>query len=244
MSKQLQPSAGDDRSSVARTAVGTPGYMAPEVLQGLTGSTHSYPVDWWALGLLVTVLVTGYEPFTMGTEMALARKLPAAGESSPRSSGEVAAEGGGGSDGGLDGSGVASASRLVQERLDELFPHKPHFADVLAFTKALLAVDPTARLGTAGGAEEVQAHTFFDGIDWEMLVQCKLPPPLPGLGSRFDAPAGTTISCKPSTSNVRPSTARPRIFAYLRCKLNQVEPRARAAATTVHPLCGRHAIEV
>ena len=210
VSKQLQPSTGGDRaSSVGRTAVGTPGYMAPEVIRGLSGSTHSYPVDWWALGLLVTILVTCSEPFEMGTVMDLAKTLvgeKASGENALRSgddgksssksssgggkssSGESTSDSGGGGSGGSSGgsSGGTSASQLVDQRLTDIFP--PNFGDVRAFAKALLTVDPAARLGTAGGAKEVQAHAFFAGIDWERLVQCKLPPPLPGLGSRFDAP--------------------------------------------------------
>ena len=45
----------------------------------------------------------------------------------------------------------------------------------------LLVFEPTERLGTAGGARDVKAHAFFTPIDWQLLEQLALPPPLPKL---------------------------------------------------------------
>nr|AML78428.1 putative LOV domain-containing protein [Flaveria kochiana] len=42
---------------------------------------------------------------------------------------------------------------------------------------ALLNRDPTARLGSNGGASEIKAHAFFRGINWP-LIRCMSPPPL------------------------------------------------------------------
>ena len=44
-----------------RAKVGTPDYMAPELL---LGDMHGPPVDWWALGCLAFELLTGSPPFT------------------------------------------------------------------------------------------------------------------------------------------------------------------------------------
>ncbi|KAG9394240.1 cyclin-dependent kinase protein [Carpediemonas membranifera] len=43
------------------SVVGTPEYLAPEVL---LGEGHSYPVDWWALGVLMFEMLFGVPPFT------------------------------------------------------------------------------------------------------------------------------------------------------------------------------------
>jgi len=46
----------------AYTVCGTPGYMAPEVVEaGHTG--YSYAADWWSLGVLLYELMTGTSPF-------------------------------------------------------------------------------------------------------------------------------------------------------------------------------------
>lgn len=47
-----------------RAKVGTPDYMAPELL---LGSTHGIAVDLWALGCVTFELLTGYPPFTGDT---------------------------------------------------------------------------------------------------------------------------------------------------------------------------------
>lgn len=42
---------------------GTPGYMAPEIInRGFQG--HGFSVDWWALGILTFELITGEIPFS------------------------------------------------------------------------------------------------------------------------------------------------------------------------------------
>ncbi|KAF5443676.1 hypothetical protein F2P56_036213 [Juglans regia] len=42
---------------------------------------------------------------------------------------------------------------------------------------ALLQRDPTSRLGSSSGANEIKAHPFFHGINWP-LIRCMSPPPL------------------------------------------------------------------
>lgn len=41
--------------------IGTPDYLAPEILNR---QPHSYPVDWWGLGICLFELLVGIPPFT------------------------------------------------------------------------------------------------------------------------------------------------------------------------------------
>lgn len=42
---------------------GTPDYLAPEIL---IEKGHSFPVDWWAVGILTYEMIVGFPPFYTG----------------------------------------------------------------------------------------------------------------------------------------------------------------------------------
>ena len=54
------------------TQCGTPGYVAPEILEGKAYDTQS---DMWSLGVIVYILLGGYPPFIEQNQRELFRKI-------------------------------------------------------------------------------------------------------------------------------------------------------------------------
>lgn len=51
------------RNPVLYDGCGTAMYVAPEIAGGFMKQNHSYPVDWWALGVILYEIVIGTAPF-------------------------------------------------------------------------------------------------------------------------------------------------------------------------------------
>jgi len=59
-------------SACLATQCGTPGYVAPEILEG---SKYDTQADMWSLGVIVYILLGGYPPFIEGTQRELFKKI-------------------------------------------------------------------------------------------------------------------------------------------------------------------------
>ncbi|GME75268.1 unnamed protein product [Ambrosiozyma monospora] len=67
------------------------------------------------------------------------------------------------------------------------FPKEILSPEGRSFVKGLLNRNPLHRLGSVNGARELQQHPFFNDIDWDLLRQKKIPPPMkPHLENELD----------------------------------------------------------
>ena len=57
------------------TCAGTPGFMAPEVIKGSSGSGYDAACDMWSIGVLAYLLLSGTMPFKSEAPFALYRKI-------------------------------------------------------------------------------------------------------------------------------------------------------------------------
>lgn len=136
------------RRELAFSAVGTPDYIAPEVL--LRGG-YGPEVDWWSLGAVLFEMLCGAPPFAADDAAETVRRA-VAWRAWLRLPGEGEEERGGGGEG--------------SKRLD------PDAADLVR----RLLCDADDRIGSRGGAAEVKSHPFFKGkIDWRRLPRSRAP---------------------------------------------------------------------
>lgn len=61
-----------DETDLCRLIIGTPEYMAPEIMKG---QMYGYPVDWWLLGCVMYDMLTGNPPFTGKNHKAILDRI-------------------------------------------------------------------------------------------------------------------------------------------------------------------------
>ncbi|KAF5810521.1 putative protein kinase AGC-NDR family [Helianthus annuus] len=119
-----------NRRTLAYSTVGTPDYIAPEVL---LKKGYSLECDWWSLGAIMYEMLVGYPPFYSDDPMSTCRKI------------------------------VHWKSHLK-------FPQEAQLSLEAKDLISRLLCNVNHRLGSKG-ADEIKAHPWFNGIDWERIYQ-------------------------------------------------------------------------
>ncbi|GMH08545.1 hypothetical protein Nepgr_010385 [Nepenthes gracilis] len=119
-----------NRRMLAYSTVGTPDYIAPEVL---LKKGYGMECDWWSLGAILYEMLVGYPPFYSDEPMSTCRKI-------------------------------------VNWRHHLKFPEEAKLSEEAKDLICKLLCNVDQRLGT-NGADEIKAHPWFKGIEWDKLYQ-------------------------------------------------------------------------
>ncbi|KAJ6817495.1 serine/threonine-protein kinase 38-like [Iris pallida] len=119
-----------NRRTLAYSTVGTPDYIAPEVL---LKKGYGMECDWWSLGAITYEMLVGYPPFYSEDPMSTCRKI-------------------------------------VNWRNHLKFPEEAKLSPEAKDLISRLLCNVERRLGTKG-ADEIKAHPWFKGVQWDALYQ-------------------------------------------------------------------------
>ncbi|KAL7585910.1 uncharacterized protein LOC111881315 [Lactuca sativa] len=119
-----------NRRTLAYSTVGTPDYIAPEVL---LKKGYALECDWWSLGAIMFEMLVGYPPFYSDDPMSTCRKI-------------------------------------VNWKMHLKFPEEARLSLEAKDMISKLLCNVNQRLGSKG-ADEIKAHPWFRGIDWDRIYQ-------------------------------------------------------------------------
>ncbi|KAL5977061.1 hypothetical protein ACLOJK_021403 [Asimina triloba] len=140
-----------NRRMLAYSTVGTPDYIAPEVL---LKKGYGMECDWWSLGAIMYEMLVGYPPFYSEEPMSTCRK--ALGIEYDRSKPFIRL--------------YIQSQKIVSWRTHLKFPEEVKLSGEAKDLICRLLCNVERRLGTKG-AHEIKAHPWFKGIQWDKLYQ-------------------------------------------------------------------------
>ncbi len=139
------------RREMAYSTVGTPDYIAPEVLaaqNGSSGYSYTCAVDWWSLGVIMYECLVGYTPFYAEDPVTTCRKILR----------------------------WRQCLEIPQETRAQLSTECIDFLSCLIAgpeTRIGSAIDGSTEY--KNGFAQVVQHPWFAGFDWDGLADCEGP---------------------------------------------------------------------
>ncbi|CAN0918538.1 Serine/threonine-protein kinase CBK1 [Linum grandiflorum] len=131
-----------NRRKLAFSTVGTPDYIAPEVL---LKKGYGMECDWWSLGAILYEMLVGYPPFYSDDPITTCRKVSVAVSS-------------------------LYCFQIVYWRNHLKFPEEARLSPDAKDLVCRLLCGVENRLGT-GGAHQIKVHPWFKDITWDKLYE-------------------------------------------------------------------------
>jgi len=167
------------RREMAYSTVGTPDYIAPEVLaaqNGASGYSYTCAVDWWSLGVIMYECLVGYTPFYAEDPVTTCRKILRW-----RQCLEIPAE---------------TKAQLSPECIDFL-------SCLLAGPESRIGSSKGNTNNFENGFVQVVKHPWFNNFDWDGFLQ-RDGPLLPPGSKEFDLLLDLLQTCPKTDPRFKP----------------------------------------
>ncbi|KAG8830423.1 hypothetical protein FRC18_008122 [Serendipita sp. 400] len=151
-----------NRKKLAYSVCGTNSYMSPEVIRG---QGYSFSCDWWSLGVILFECLYGYPPFLSNSRHVTRQKILNWKQSIKFPSKPK-----------ISHDGVDLIQQLLCEPEDRLGSQKTvsvHRPNSLIMSKRQSGYYASGM--SIDGAEQIKAHPWFRGIDWENIHRIEAP---------------------------------------------------------------------
>lgn len=127
---------------------GTPEYLAPEIIKGAKVG-YGKSVDWWALGVLIFEMLSGYPPFYDNEPIGIYKKIVTGIIEFPAFF-------------------HVRAKDLIRKLLNPEYTYRVGVKTVGFLTLTYLFFQ---------NGEAIQRHKWFRGVDWQALYNKEIPAP-------------------------------------------------------------------